>query len=55
MYKIVGKYYFTMAYIRALAMIEYQVINHLIFQLKHMLWVLKKTRRNETILLSIKL
>ena len=30
---------------QALVMIEYQVINHLIFQPKHMLWILKRTVR----------
>ena len=32
-----------MACIRALVLNEYQVINRLIFQPKHMLWILKKT------------
>ena len=41
LYKPVGKYQFTMAYIRAFVMIVYQVINY--FQPKHMLWVLKRT------------
>ena len=41
--KPVGKYQFTMASIRALVMIEYQVIKCLISQPKHMLWVLKRT------------
>ena len=43
LYKPVGKYQFTMACIRALVMIAYQVINCLISQPKHMLWVLKRT------------
>ena len=44
LYKPVGKYQFTMACIRALVMIvKYQVINCLISQPKHMLWVLKRT------------
>ena len=43
LYKPVGKYQFTMACIRALVMIVYQVINCLISQPKHMLWVLKRT------------
>ena len=43
LYKPVGKYQFTMACIRALVMIAYQVINFLISQPKHMLWVLKRT------------
>ena len=43
LYKPVGKYQFTMACIRALVMIVYQVINYLISQPKHMLWVLKRT------------
>ena len=30
---------------QALVMIEYQVINHLIFQPEHMLWILKRTVR----------
>ena len=41
--KPVGKYQFTMACIRALVMIAYQVINCLISQPKLMLWVLKRT------------
>ena len=41
LYKPVGKYQFTMAYIRALVMIVYQVINCLISQPKHMLWLFK--------------
>ena len=32
-----------MAYVRALVMTEYQVIDHLIFQPKHLLWALKRT------------
>ena len=43
LYKPVGKYQFTMACTRALVMITYQVINCLISQPKHMLWVLKRT------------
>ena len=43
LYKPVGKYQFTMACIRALAMIVYQVINCLIPHPKHMLWVLIRT------------
>ena len=43
LYKPVGKYQFTMACIRALVMIAYQVIICLISQPKHMLWVLKRT------------
>ena len=43
LYKPVGKYKFTMACIRALVRIVYQVINCLISQPKHMLWVLKRT------------
>ena len=43
LYKPVGKYPFTMAGIRALVMIAYQVINCLISQPKHMLCVLKGT------------
>ena len=39
LYKPVGKYQFTMACIRAFVMIMYQVINCLISQPKHMLWV----------------
>ena len=39
-HKPVGKYQFTMACIRAFVMIVYQVINCLISQPKHMLWVL---------------
>ena len=42
LYKPVGKYQFTMACIRALAMIAYQVINYIISQPKHSLWVLKR-------------
>ena len=41
--KPVGKYQFTMACIRALVMIAYQVINCFISQPKLMLWVLKRT------------
>ena len=41
--KPVGKYQFIMACNRALVMIAYQVINCLISQPKHMLWVLKRT------------
>ena len=37
--KPVGKYHVS----RALAMNAYQVVNCLISQLKHMLWVLKRT------------
>ena len=43
LYRPVGKYQFTMACIRAFVMIVYQVINCLISQPKHMLWVLKRT------------
>ena len=43
LYKPVGKYQFTMACIRALVMTVYEVINCLISQPKHMLWVLKRT------------
>ena len=43
LYKPVGKYRLTMAFIRDLVMIEYQVINCFISQPKHMLWVLKRT------------
>ena len=43
LYKPVGKYQFAMACIRALAMSAYKVINCLISQPKHMLWVLKRT------------
>ena len=43
LYKPVGKYQFTMACIRALVIIVYQVNTGLIFQPKHMLWVLKRT------------
>ena len=43
LYKPVGKYQFTMACIRAVVMIVYQVIDCLISQPKHMLWVLKRT------------
>ena len=43
LYKPVGKYQFTMACIRALVMIVYQVINCLISQPKHSLCVLKRT------------
>ena len=42
LYKPVGKYQFTMACIRALVMIAYQVIDCLISQPKHMLCVLKR-------------
>ena len=42
LYKTVGKYQFTMACIRASVMIVYQVFNYLIYQPKHMLWVLKR-------------
>ena len=41
--KPVGKYQFTMACIRALVMIAYQVFNCLISQPKNILWVLKRT------------
>ena len=43
LYKPIGKYPFTMACIRALVMIAYQVINCLISQPKHTLWILKRT------------
>ena len=43
LYKPVGKYQFTMTCIRALVMIEYQVINCLISKPKHILWVLIRT------------
>ena len=42
LYKPVGKYQFTMACTRALVRTAYQVINCLISQPKHMLWVLKR-------------
>ena len=42
-YKPVGKYQFAMACIRALVMSAYKVINCLISQPKHMLWVHKRT------------
>ena len=41
--KPVGKYHFPMTCIRALVMSAYKVINCLIFQPKHMFWVLKRT------------
>ena len=41
--KPVGKYSFTMACIRAIVMMAYQVINCLISRPKHMLWELKRT------------
>ena len=41
--KPVGKYKFTMACIRAIVMNACQVINCLISQPKHRLWVLKRT------------
>ena len=44
LYKPVGKYQSIMACIRALVMIVYQVINCLISQPKHMLWVLAMRR-----------
>ena len=40
--KPVGKYQFAMAYVMALVMSAYKLINCLIFQPKHMLWVLKR-------------
>ena len=40
---IVYKYQFTMACIRAEVMVAYHVVNCLISQQKHMLWVLKRT------------
>ena len=43
LYKPVGKYQFTMACIRALVMSVYQLAYCLIFQPKHMLWVLIRT------------
>ena len=43
LYKPVGKYLFAAACIRALVMIGHQVINCLISQPKHKLWVLKRT------------
>ena len=49
LYKPVGKYQFTMACIRALVMIAYQVINCLISQPNI---CTQKNRRNETVLLS---
>ena len=45
LYKPVGKYHLTMACFRALAMIMFRVINCLISQPKHMLWVLIRTVR----------
>ena len=43
LYKPVGKYHFTMACIRALAMIVYKVINCIIFQPSDMFRVLIRT------------
>ena len=43
LYKPVGKYQFTMTCIRVFVMIVYQVINCLIYQSKHMVWVFKRT------------
>ena len=43
LYKPVGKYQFTMACIRALVMIGFQVINCLLSRPKNKLWVLKRT------------
>ena len=54
LYKPVGKYQFTMACIRALVLIEYQVIKCLISQPKHVVGT-QKNRRNETVLLNTKL
>ena len=42
LYKPVGKYHSTMACIRAFVMIVYLLVNCLISQTKHMLWVLKR-------------
>ena len=54
LYIPVGKYQFTMACIRALVMIVYQVIDCLISQPNHVLWVLIRARGNEAVLLSTK-
>ena len=54
MYKPVGKYQFTLAYIRALVMSAYQVINCLILNQPYVVGT-QKDRRNETVLLSTKL
>ena len=43
LYKPVGTYHLTMACIRALVMIVFQVINCLISQPNHRLWALKRT------------
>ena len=43
MHKPVGKYHLQWHVSKALVMIVYQVINCLISQPKHMLWVLKRT------------
>ena len=43
LYKPVGNYQFTMACIRAFVSIVYQVINFLISQPKHVLWVFKRS------------
>ena len=45
-YKPVGKYQRTIACLRALVMIAYQVINCLISKSKHKLWVIKRTKLN---------
>ena len=53
--KPVGKYQFTMACIRALVMITYQVINCLISEPKQYVVDTQKNHRNEMVLLSTKL
>ena len=55
LYKSVDKYQFTMACIRALVVIGYQVINCLISQPKHKLWVLNRTVAVRQFLLGTKL
>ena len=55
LYKPVGKYCFTMACIRALVMIEYPVINRLIFPNKTYIVGTQKNHHNKTVILSIKL
>ena len=55
LYKRVDKYQFTMACIRALVVIGYQVINCLISQPKHKLWVLTRTVAVRQFLLGTKL
>ena len=54
LYKPVGKYQFTMACIRALVMIAYQVIKCLISQPKQVVGT-QKNRRYEMVLLNTKL